>query len=69
MSSNVYKITEITGSSPDSQEQAIRNAIRRTAKNVQELQWFEVTESRGYIENGDVAYWQVTVKIGFTVKD
>ena len=69
MSSNVYKITEVTGSSPTSQEDAIRNAIKRTAKTVQELQWFEVTESRGYIENGDVAYWQVTVKIGFTMKD
>lgn len=69
MSSNVYKITEVVGSSTESQEDAIRNAIRRTAKSVEDLQWFQVVENRGYIENGDVAYWQVTVKIGFTVKD
>jgi flavin-binding protein dodecin len=69
MSNNIYKITEVVGSSTESQEDAIRGAIRRTAKTVDHLQWFEVVESRGFIEDGDVAYWQVTVKIGFTLKD
>lgn len=69
MSNNVYKITEVVGSSTESQEDAIRAAIRRTAKTVEHLQWFEVAESRGYIEHGDVAYWQVKVRIGFTLND
>lgn len=69
MSNNVYKVTEAVGSSTESQEDAIRTAIRRTAKTVKHLQWFEVTESRGYIEDGEVAYWQVGVKIGFTLED
>ncbi|HSG89741.1 MAG TPA: dodecin [Pseudomonadales bacterium] len=69
MSSNVYKITEVVGSSTESQEDAIRAAIRRTARTIDHLQWFEVAESRGFIEDGDVAYWQVKVKIGFTLND
>jgi flavin-binding protein dodecin len=69
MSDNVYKVTEVVGSSSESQEDAIRNAVRRTAKTVDHVQWFQVTDSRGYIENGDVAYWQVSVKIGFTLED
>ncbi len=69
MSENVYKITEVVGSSKQSQEEAVRNAVRRTAKTVKHLRWFEVVESRGYIEDGDVAYWQVKVRIGFTLDD
>ncbi|HVS03491.1 MAG TPA: dodecin [Thermoanaerobaculia bacterium] len=64
---HVYKHTEVTGSSGESMEAAIHNAIARTAESVRNLRWFHVTETRGAIEGGRVAHWQVTVKIGFTV--
>jgi flavin-binding protein dodecin len=69
MSDHVYKKIEITGASSTSIEDAIQNAIRRAAKTVQDLRWFEVIETRGDIKDGNVAHWQVTVKIGFTLKD
>jgi len=69
MSDHVYKILELTGSSTTSQEDAIRNAIRKAAKTVHRMQWFEVVETRGHIDNGDVAHWQVTLKIGFTLDE
>lgn len=69
MSNHVYKQIEITGSSPQSMQAAVENAIARTAQTVEELRWFEVTETRGQIEEGKIAHWQVTVKIGFTLKD
>jgi flavin-binding protein dodecin len=69
MRGNVYKITEAVGSSSKSQDCAIRGAIKRTAQTVDHMQWFEVTECRGVIENGDVAYWQVKVQIGYRLKD
>jgi dodecin len=50
-------------------EDAIRNAVRRANKTLRNLRWFEVVENRGYIEDGDVAYFQVTVEIGFTLED
>lgn len=64
---HVYKITEVTGSSSEGLEAAIRNAIARTATSVRNLRWFEVTEMRGHVEGDAVAHWQVTLKIGFTV--
>jgi dodecin len=64
---HVYKITEVTGSSSEGLEAAIRNAIARTATSVRNLRWFEVTEMRGHVEGEAVAHWQVTLKIGFTV--
>lgn len=69
MSDHVYKVTEVVGSSTTGQDDAIRNAIRRTAATVDNLEWFQVTDSRGHIENGEVAHWQVSVKIGFRLKD
>jgi len=69
MTDHVYKHIELTGSSPDSIEAAISNAVARAARTVRNMRWFEVTETRGYIENGTVAYYQVTVKIGFTLED
>lgn len=69
MSDHVYKITEVAGSSERSLEDAIRNAVERTARSVHNLRWFEVVETRGHIEDGKVAHWQVTIKIGFTVDD
>jgi flavin-binding protein dodecin len=66
---HVYKITELVGSSPKSIEEAVTNAVTRAAKTLRNLRWFEVTETRGHIEDGKVAHWQVTVKIGFTLDD
>lgn len=65
MSDHVYAITEIVGSSKKSMEGAIHGAVRMAALSLRNLEWFEVTQSRGYIEDGVVAYFQVTLKIGF----
>lgn len=65
MSSNVYRVTEIVGSSTDSSDAAIRTAIARANETVRNLEWFEVVETRGHIENGAVAHFQVTLKVGF----
>jgi flavin-binding protein dodecin len=67
MSKHVYKKVELTGSSPDSIDDAIRNAIDRASETVHSLRWFEVGEIRGHIEDGHVAHFQVTVKVGFTL--
>ena len=67
MSHHVYKSLELTGSSPTGIEDAVQSAIAKAAQTVRNMQWFEVTETRGHIEDGKVAHWQVTVKIGFTL--
>jgi len=69
MSEHVYKITELTGSSPKSIEDAVSQAVTRASKTLRNLRWFEVSETRGHIENGKVGHWQVTVRIGFTLED
>ena len=69
MSEHVYKSIELTGSSRKGIEDAIRNAVKKASETVRNLRWFQVTETRGYVEEGQVAYWQVTVKIGFTLED
>jgi len=69
MSNHVYKQIELTGSSPTSIDDAIRNAVKKAAKTLHNLQWFQVVEVRGYIKDGDVAHFQVTLKIGFTLDD
>ncbi len=69
MAEHVYKLIELTGSSKVSIEDAIQNAITRAAKTTRNLRWFTVTETRGYIEHGTVQYWQVTIKVGFTLED
>jgi flavin-binding protein dodecin len=69
MSGHTYKKIELVGSSSESIQNAIENAIEKAAQTVRNLRWFEVVETRGYIEQGKVAYWQVTVKIGFTLED
>lgn len=68
MSDHVYKIIELTGSSPDSTDQAIRSAIRKAGETVKHMDWFEVVETRGSIQNGDVQFWQVTIKVGFRIE-
>jgi len=69
MSEHVYKSIELTGSSKKGLEEAIKNAVARAAKTIHNMRWLEVTDTRGYIEKGEVAYWQVTVKIGFTLDE
>jgi hypothetical protein len=69
MSDHVYKITELTGSSPKSMEDAVNQAVTRASKTLRNMRWFEVVETRGHIDNGRVAHWQVTLKIGFTLDD
>lgn len=68
MADHIYKKIELVGSSENSLQEAIENAIDRAAQTVRNLRWFEVTETRGYIEDGEIAHWQVTVKIGFTLE-
>jgi len=66
---HVYKSTELTGSSKTSMEDAIGNAIAKASKTVPNMRWFQVVETRGYIEAGTVSYWQVTIKIGSTLEN
>ncbi|PYK13695.1 MAG: dodecin flavoprotein [Verrucomicrobia bacterium] len=68
MSDHVYKKIEVVGSSPNGFEDAVTNALARAHKTVRNMRWFEVSETRGYIENGKVDHWQVTLKIGFTLE-
>ena len=68
MTDHVYRILEFVGSSPVSQDDAIRNAIKRAAETAAPLRWFEVTETRGQIVHGQVAHWQVTIRIGSTLE-
>jgi len=65
MTDNVYAITELVGSSSESIEGAIKNALDTAAKTLRNLDWFEVTGTRGHIKNGKIEYFQVTLKLGF----
>ena len=67
MPDHVYKKIEIVGSSPNGFEEAVQNALARAKKTVRNMRWFEVTETRGWIEDGQVRDWQVTLKVGFTL--
>jgi flavin-binding protein dodecin len=66
---HTYRVTEIVGSSPESIDQAIRNAISRAGATLRNLDWFEVTETRGHIVDGDVGHFQVTLKVGFRLEE
>lgn len=68
MSAHVYKMVEIVGSSPNSTDEAIRNAIAEAAKTLRHLDWFEVLDTRGHIEDGKVAHFQVRLKVGFRLE-
>ncbi len=67
MDEHVYKTIELTGSSKVSMEDAVKRAITKASKTVHNMRWFQVVDNRGYIESNEVSYWQVTLKIGFTV--
>jgi hypothetical protein len=67
MADRVYKKIEVVGTSSMNLEDAIQNAVAKSSETVRNMSWFEVTEIRGRIEDGDVTQWQVTVSIGFAV--
>lgn len=69
MTDHVYKHIELTGSSANSSDDAIRNALAKAAKTVHNMRWFQVVETRGHIDKGAVAHWQVTIKIGFSLDE
>lgn len=69
MSERTYRITEIVGTSPESVDAAIRNAVRRAGQTLRHLDWFEVTEVRGQITDGEIAHYQVGLKVGFRLED
>jgi flavin-binding protein dodecin len=69
MSDHVYRLSEVVGSSSISVDDAIRTAVRKAAETVRNIEWFETQEIRGQVVDGDVAYFQVRMKIGFRVED
>jgi dodecin len=69
MKDHVYKILELVGSSEKSIENAVQNAITRASKTIREMKWFEVVQTRGYIEKGSIRHYQVTLRVGFTLEE
>ncbi len=69
MSDHVYGLSEIVGSSAEGVDDAIRKAVRKAAQTVRHIEWFQVQEVRGQVVDGEVAYFQVTLKIGFRVEN
>lgn len=67
MSDHIYKKIELVGTSTESIEAAVQNALSKASASVRHMRWFELVETRGHIEDGKVAHWQVTLKIGFTL--
>ena len=68
MSEHVYKALELTGSSPTSSDDAVRVALAKASESIRDIRWFEVLDTRGHVKDGKIAYWQVTVKVGFTIE-
>lgn len=66
---HVYKKVEVAGSSRESMEGAIDNALAECAKSIHNMEWFEVQETRGHIENGKVGHYQVVLKVGFRIEE
>lgn len=67
MSEHVYQKIELTGSSSASIQQAIENAVAKASQTIRNMRWFEVVETRGHIDDGKIAHWQVTIKVGYTL--
>lgn len=68
MSDHVYKQIKLTGSSTQSIEDAVKNAITKASATVKNMRWFQVIDTRGHIENNQLAHWQVTIEVGFTLE-
>ncbi len=69
MNDHVYKHIQLTGSSKSGIEDAVQNAISKASSTVKHMRWFQVVDTRGHIENGRIAHWQVTIEVGFTLED
>jgi flavin-binding protein dodecin len=69
MPDHVYRIIEVAGSSEKSIEEAIQNAVSRASRTLRQVGWFEVVQTRGHVEEGNVAHYQVILKVGFTLED
>lgn len=69
MSNHTYRVTEIVGTSPEGIDQAIRNGITRASQTLRGLDWFEMTEVRGQIVDGQIQHWQVGLKVGFRLEE
>jgi flavin-binding protein dodecin len=69
MPDHVYRIIEVAGSSEKSIEDAIENAVSRASRTLRQVGWFEVLQTRGHVEDGKVAHYQVVLKVGFTLED
>ncbi len=69
MADHVYKIVELVGTSRTTIEDAVQNALTKASETIRSIRWFYVTETRGYVEEGRVGYWQVTIKLGFTIEE
>jgi flavin-binding protein dodecin len=67
MKDEVYKTVQLTGSSKVSSDEAVRTAIARAHKTIRHIRWFQVTETRGHVEEGAIAHWQVSIELGFTL--
>ena len=69
MSDHTYRVTEIVGTSAESVQQAIRNGVTRASQTLRNVEWFETTEIRGHVVDGEVGHFQVTMKVGFRLED
>jgi hypothetical protein len=69
MTNHTYRVTEIVGTSPEGIDAAVRNALARAGETLRNLDWFEITQVRGQIEGGQVAHWQVGLKVGFRLEE
>ena len=69
MPDHIYKHIELTGSSKNSIEEAVQNAVVKANESVRNMRWFQMVDLRGHIDDGNVSHWQVTIKIGFTLED
>ncbi|MGJ3508357.1 dodecin [Enemella sp. A6] len=69
MDDHVYRVIDLVGSSSESVEDAIRNALRRASSTLREIGWFEVTQTRGHVVDGEIGHFQVVLKVGFRVED
>ncbi len=69
MSEHTYRLIEVVGSSPTGIDDAIKEAVADASKTIRNIRWFQVIETRGHVEDGKVAHFQVTLKIGFTLDD
>lgn len=69
MSDRTYRVSEIVGTSPDGIDQAVRNGIKRASTTLRHLDWFEITQVRGQVKDGEIEHFQVGIKVGFRLED